>query len=254
MIALIDGDVLLYQFGSCKDDEGHPLKWPFVQQRLDAKIHGIAEDAEASDYVIHLSGDNNFRKDVATIRPYKGNRPSEKPFWHAKVKDYLSSSRKHKVFIAEGMEADDSMSIDQCASNGTTVICSPDKDLKMVPGYHYQWSTTTLKEKPRWLVTEEEGLLWFFTQLLMGDPTDNIPGLYGIGGVKAKKILDGTETPLQMYERVKKEYELRFGSYWKMFMDENAKLLWMLRTPDDDIAERLQEYDSQIVSEDTREF
>ncbi|MEI2422715.1 hypothetical protein V6O07_20725, partial [Arthrospira platensis SPKY2] len=106
-------------------------------------------------------------------------------------------------------------------------------DLKMVPGWHYRWDTSTLKEIPPLQISEEEGLKWFYTQMLTGDPTDNIPGLYMVGPVKAKKLLEGLTEPLSLYSTVQKEYELRFGSYWRMFMHENARLLWMLRTPTD---------------------
>lgn len=244
MKALLDGDVLLYQFGSAKDDEGNPLKWPFVQQRLDTKINSIVIGSGATEYEVHVSGDNNFRQTEATIKPYKGNRPSDKPFWHQKVKEYLILSKKHKTVVVDGMEADDSMSIEQYKHNFEgTIICSPDKDLKMVPGWHYRWDTSTLKEIPPLYISEIEGLRWFYTQLLTGDATDNIPGLYMVGPVKAKKLLDGLTEPLSLYSVVHREYQLRFGSYWRMFMHENARLLWMLRTPTDDIRETLDEYE-----------
>jgi hypothetical protein len=46
-----------------------------------------------------------------------------------------------------------------------------------------------------------------------------------------------------MYNHVQKHYEDRFGSYWEMFMHENARLLWMLRSEDDDIRKDLMKYE-----------
>jgi hypothetical protein len=244
MKALIDGDVLLYNFGAACDDEGSPLKWPFVQQRLEAKINSIVIGAGAETYEIHISGSNNFRVKEATIKPYKGNRNLPKPHWHAKVKEYFLTSKKHTVIVAEGMEADDTLSIAQLKDpEELTIICSPDKDLKMVPGWHYRWSTHTITEIKPFFVSPEEAINWFYMQLLMGDPTDNIPGLYLVGPVKAKGILHGLTTPQEMFEAVQREYENRFGSYWKQFMYENARLLWMMTTPTDDIRTTLDEYD-----------
>lgn len=77
----------------------------------------------------------------------------------------------------------------------------------------------------------------------MGDNTDNILGLYKLGKVSADKLLNNTETELDMYTIVQKEYEARFGSYWKMFLHENARLLWMLRNEQDDIRDLLNEYE-----------
>jgi hypothetical protein len=107
------------------------------------------------------------------------------------------------------------------------------------------------------MITEMEANRWFFRQLLTGDKTvDNILGLYNIGSKAqcVKDVMKMTDIG-DMYKRVQHQYELRFGSYWKMFMHENARLLWMLRTPDDDIREWLdvleEERQQKLSLEDT---
>jgi hypothetical protein len=251
MKALIDGDILRYEIGCATDDEGHPLSWPLVKARVDGKIKSIAEAAGADTYTVYMSGKNNFRVEAATIRPYKGNRSSDKPYWHDKIEEYLKSGLNHPVVICDGYEADDGVSIEQCQDfyydegegdkaeriaycnlypeTLNTIICSRDKDLHMVPGWHYSWPTGKQQEKEPWFVTENEGYKKFFLQMLTGDTTDNIPGLYMIGPVKAEKLLEGITEPLSMYAKVKEQYELRFGDYWTTFLHENAALLWMLR-------------------------
>ena len=67
-----------------------------------------------------------------------------------------------------------------------TVICTVDKDLDQIPGKHFNFITNEHYE-----VTPEQGLQFFYKQILMGDSTDDIPGLKGIGGVKAALILKG---------------------------------------------------------------
>jgi len=134
---------------------------------------------------------------------------------------------------------------------GGTVICSRDKDLLMVPGYHFCWSVGGKKAKKHetvdepFFVAEIQGMRWFFKQLLMGDKSvDNIPGLHNIGEKSALvKKIDDMDSVEDMYAHVRKQYENYFGSYWKMFMHENARLLWMLQTPDDDIRDLLEMYE-----------
>jgi len=266
MLACIDCDILLYEIGSYTDDEGHPLSWPLIKSRADAKIIKIMESAECDDYHLYLTGDGNFRVNEGTIRPYKGTRPSTKPPHYARLKEYFSTSKNFegKVTLAEGYEADDAMAIAQCkklwaiqsASNITyvknTVICSRDKDLKMVPGWHYSWASGNQKEKEPFQVSWDEGHHWFFTQLLTGDSTDNIPGLYRVGTVAAKKALAGLSGALSLYTKSQQMYEDRFGSYWKLFMHENARLLWMMRTEDDDVRIWLEELEDERQRELTK--
>lgn len=267
MLALIDGDILRYELGCAKKENGDPLSWPLVKARLDGKIKSIAEKAGAESYVVYMSGKDNFRVEAATIRPYKGNRSSDKPYWHDKVEEYLKSGLNHLVVICDGYEADDGMSIAQwsdmqdspCDSEEPkdlcdTIICSRDKDLHMCPGWHYSWASGNQQEKEPWFTTEDEGMRLFFLQLLTGDVTDNIPGLYMIGPVKAEKLLEGITEPLSMYAKVREQYKLRFGYYWHQFMRENGVLLWMLRTdpdvygahPEEQWEDLLESFDEQL--------
>ncbi len=259
MIALIDTDILLYEIGSYTDDEGHPLSWPLIKSRADAKIKKITKSAGCDDYRLYISGPNNFRDREGTIRPYKGHRTAPKPHHYAALKNYFTTSKNFegKVIITDGWEADDQLSIDQCKKlwlvNGkkgleyvpNTCICSRDKDLNMVPGHHYSWPSGKQKEKELFVITQEEGIHWFFTQLLTGDLVDNIPGLYRVGPTSAKYLLGGLSGALSLYTRVQEQYEKRFGSYWELFMHENARLLWMMKCPDDDVRDMLKELENE---------
>lgn len=247
MKALIDGDIFCYSHGSATNDEGHPLSWPLVASRINQQIENIVRQSGAENYKIYLTGTNNFREKISTIRVYKGNRPSDKPFHYERVRKHLINFRRAEVI--NGMEADDKLSIEQMKNyreyeevheaiyegeagkwttqeyDCTTIICSLDKDLDNTPGWHYNWS----KDNVYW-ITENGALVHFYNQLLTGDSVDNIPGLYGVGKSSVHlRNVSSCNLELDMYISVKEQYEKRFGSYWWKFFLENAQLLWMLR-------------------------
>lgn len=244
MKALIDADIFQYEFGNATDDEYKPLAWPLVQSRIQARIDKILEATGADSYQLYLTSDDksNFRYKIATIKPYKGNRPTEKPYWYRHIRNFLVDQRGAQE--VSGMEADDALSItqwDHARNNmigrelesdiwSNTVICSRDKDLDMVPGWHYNWGAGNQKEKLMWYQNELEGLKAFYCQLLIGDSVDNIPGLYGVGTSSALlKTVRTLNAESEMFSFVLGEYIKRFGSYAEQFILENARLLWMLR-------------------------
>lgn len=254
MKALIDADIFQHEYGNATDAEYRILPWPLVQARVQGRIDKIMKATGADSYQLYLTTDDksNFRYDIATIRPYKGHRKTEKPFWYTHIRNFLVDYRG--AIEVSGMEADDALAIEQYLCNNIaektavnmalsdkivspkymTVICSRDKDLSMVPGWHYGWSAGGQKEKEMWWQDELEGLKLFYCQLLTGDSVDNIPGLFGVG--KSSKLLGRVHDcncEFDMYTEVYKEYEKRFGSYAESFLLENGRLLWMKRTEED---------------------
>jgi 5'-3' exonuclease len=132
----------------------------------------------------------------------------------------------HNAKVTEGQEADDALGIAQTKYWETlydTVICSIDKDLKTIPGYHYNW---TIPDAKVIFVDEDEANRRFYTQLLSGDTVDNIKGLpnvaettreefgikksSGCGPAAAAKILEGATSCKEMYERCLDAYR----EYW----------------------------------------
>ena len=113
MKALIDSDIFQYEFGNCTDNEFKPLAWPLVQSRVQARIDSIMEATGADSYQLYLTSDNksNFRFEIASIRPYKGHRPTEKPYWYQAIRNFLIDHRGAQE--VHGMEADDAISIAQ---------------------------------------------------------------------------------------------------------------------------------------------
>lgn len=237
MHALVDTDILCYEMGSAKDDEGWPLSWPLVQSRVDARIEQILEATEAETWQGYLTGKGNFRETISTIKDYKGHRNrGERPFWYQAIYTYLVHDRC--VEICNGIEADDQIAMDHGEG---TIICSRDKDLKQVPGWHYSWPSWKQEEQRPYYVSEIDGLRFLYRQLLTGDATDNILGLYGVGAKAAcVKRIDTYETEVEMFKEVQEQYYLRFGNHWKMFLSENGTLLYLLRHERDSWDERME--------------
>ena len=78
------------------------------------------------------------------------------------------------------------MSIIQTAmpiNKGKTIIVSSDKDMKTVPGNLYD------PGKDEFHDISEAAAEFFLTQVLAGDPVDNVRRIPGIGPVKAKAAL-----------------------------------------------------------------
>jgi hypothetical protein len=194
-------------------------------------INRTMESLGSDDLIVYLSGPSNFRDGVATIRPYKGNRDeTHKPTHGPAIVEYLH--KKYNVVVSENEEADDVVSYSHyrmwLEDDMSTVIASTDKDLDMVPGLHYNF----IKEES-YYVTPEEGMKWFYTQLLTGDSTDNIPGVPKVGKVRAAKYLAEARTEQEMFEIAMALYVEGYPDDPRGALLENAQLLWMRRSPDE---------------------
>lgn len=248
MQALIDADILLYEVGfACqyKDEETGdivPSSLEDVVKCVDEKVALIQELTWADvEPILYLTGKNNFREKIAVTKEYKGNRVAAKPFHYNNIKGYIKSN--YNTVIADGLEADDLLAIEQTKRKGEgCIICSRDKDLRMVEGWHFGWECG---RQPQFgpqqvdrlgeLILDDKGkirgtgLHFFYSQLITGDTVDNIQGLKGQGDKAAFKCLEGCTTEREMYEAVRALYEEKVGEDWLALLKENAYLLWMVR-------------------------
>ncbi len=256
MQCLIDGDILLYEISAIseyKTEEGETLPQPFQKaaEKFDAAVERLCFATNAKEKpLMYLTGKTNFREDVATIKDYKGTRKADKPFHYHNLKAYAIAV--YGAIIKEGLEADDLLSIEQCSRLHLkdTVICSRDKDLRMVPGYHYQWECGRQPSfGPAWvtelgtlrLATNRKkvigtGLKFFYAQCLMGDTVDNIAGAGGYGPVKTWGALEGLETQEELEQKVLSIYTDKYGAEeGGRRLTEMGKLLWMVREVKDNL-------------------
>lgn len=216
MKALLDADIIAYRVAAASEQDDVAL----AKARCTELVTNIVYfEANCDEFDGYLTGSNNFRKNIATIKEYKGNRKQPKPKHLQALRDHLV---KMGCVVVDGQEADDAIGIAAySAEPDSYTIVSIDKDLLMLRGKHYNFV-----KKEFTYVTEEEGIRAFYTQLLTGDRTDNIQGIPGIGPAKAAKALKGIEGEQALYEAVKQAYE---AAEIADQLVENARLLWIRR-------------------------
>lgn len=192
-IALIDADCLVYRVGfSTEDVDSNIAIW-----RLRTMIEDITEVLEVDTYRCFLTSEDKSNYRFSIDPEYKSNRKPEKPKHYHALRNHLK--KQHKAEVIFGMEADDKLGIEQTAD---TIICSNDKDMKQVPGRHYNFVT-----KIQFTVTPTEALQFFYKQILMGDNADYVQGIKGIGPKKANKLIDPLLDEWDMYCAVLSVYK-----------------------------------------------
>lgn len=239
MISLIDGDLISFRCAASAEEEPESI----ALLRTDKLIRDILEATKAESYQCFLTGSNNFRKEINP--EYKANRKDKPLPKHLNAcREFLVVEWKSKV--TDGIEADDALGIQQELYNRVnhsmllenqlvgckqTVICSLDKDLLQIPGMHYQWPIYN-REGMFHNVLYLDGLKHFYKQMLIGDVSDNIKGVDGIGKVKASKLVDNCETEEEMMEIVCGLYKDpdRFQI--------NADCLWIMRNENEQWSDR----------------
>ena len=227
-----------------KTDCGSGVLIPFIEvqspgiARWNAKayIKSIMDNTGAKSALLYFTASDNFRIKRATIQPYKGNRSeSSKPYHFKTIKQYLQEF--YCWSETPGLEADDCLGIkgfDSWVRGYNGIIATNDKDLNMVPGWRY------IPGKKRIVkIGPVQANNFFFVQMLTGDSTDNIPGLFKLSSGKAKAtkaikdwVIEGANT----YERWCRVWYVYYyhtdltedevdSAVWEI-----GDLLWMKRT------------------------
>lgn len=240
---LWDADYLIYRVGFAINDT-EPVEYALATVK--SSINGVLDKVANTGHQLYLTGKGNFRDELGTIQVYKGNRdPADRPFYYQEIKDYLINHQG--AIVVTGQEADDEVGIRQWEKKDrSTCIVGQDKDLDMIPGWHYN----PVKEEMRY-VTLPEANTFFFEQMLTGDRVDNIlgcgvmkPGVYktgakkgqayvkrsGVGEQEARALLEPVKGDVvKMAAVVREQYKKHLGDLAQMAYKENAALLWIRR-------------------------
>lgn len=215
MRALIDGDIVVFRNAAMVGDDSVEYAIAGCYKMLE----GIQRALDTDDFVVYIKGTPNFRYDINPT--YKAHRKDKVDPQHRQAcHDYLI--REWGAIEADGIETDDLLGImqDKVGEDGvySTAICSIDKDLLQIPGYHYNFVKGTFQT-----VTELDGIRHFYKQMLIGDVADNLKGVDKIGPVKAGKLIDPLSSEKEMMDVVCKLYNDpdRFQT--------NADCFWIMR-------------------------
>lgn len=236
MINLIDGDLVCWRASSsCEPTKAKPyLEPPEVAiWRLHDMIERICIATNSQDIECYIGGSDNFRYKI--YDQYKANRTKEKPHYLEACREMLVT--QYKATIVNGIETDDALGIAQTKYDGNSRICSLDKDLLMIAGYHFNWVTGVSK-----LVSPIDGLRTFYKQLILGDKSDNIPGYDGKLRSECPKFIQKLQEPINemteelgMYNYVCDVYseQVSWADDWKTPMHRNAQLLYILKNEEE---------------------
>ena len=209
-----------------------PEPLSFALQNVSTVIDALSDRFPDCSMEFYIGGEDNFRNKLATILPYKGNRSEfAKPTHYADIRSYLV--KRYNAQKVDGQETDDMLGIRATELGDSCVIVTTDKDLDTIPGWHFNWV-----KKDLYYVKEADSYRAFYSQLLTGDDTDNIPGLEGVGPKTAAKILKGFNSPRGMWQAVLAEYATRcpdgfMGRGIKEALLELGNLLYIRKHPDE---------------------
>jgi len=188
MSLLIDADYIVYKCcAACETeiDYGDDVivvtsKFSEALAAVERDLYNIANDLGCfDDSILFFSDSNNFRKSLAP--DYKGHRNRKKPCGYKRVIKALQKT--FPVVIIPTLEADDALGIYATKEEGH-IICSPDKDMRQIPGQLYDFNNGVIE------ITKEEGDRWHLIQTMAGDQTDGYSGVPGIGIKRADALLE----------------------------------------------------------------
>ncbi len=222
MILGIDGDVLVYM-SMWKNETLEEAK-----TKLDEILLSVLENNFTEEYLIALGGDTNWREDFYVDYKKSSSRlasKKDKPEYHQQLKEWLRSHPN--AVTAHGFEADDLLRMwyFQAQEAGDPyIVCSIDKDLDCIPGRHYN-----IRKEEHYSVAEDYADHHYWKQILMGDAVDNIPGLKGVGPVKADKILADCKDHKDLKLAVINAYKEHYGDDWKGYLIANGRLIHIWR-------------------------
>lgn len=212
---------------------------PIVYKIVDNLIEDILKTLNLSTYTIYIAppgGVQTYRHRAAKKAPYKGNRKAEdRPVQIREVQEYLIE--KYNAIRAVDEETDDLLGLDQCASGGTSIIASIDKDLLQIPGWHYNIDSKKVQfaSDPGELqiVVSASGIKkvvgtgfkWFLYQCLAGDSVDNIiKPEKNLGPMKIYELFSQKCAIIDVYNEVLDIYKRNGRDF-----EENATLLFIQR-------------------------
>ena len=229
MKLLIDADYVVYKCCASAESEidfGEDVilvtsKFSDALSCVRRELKKITQNFFDPEVLLFFSDSKNFRK---IIQPsYKGHRNRKKPCGYKRVIHALE--KEYEVIKMHSLEADDALGIYATAYPGN-VICSPDKDMRQIPGQLFDMSDITT-------VSPEDGAKWHLIQTLAGDQTDGYAGVPGIGIKRAVTLFEDKGYTWKTVVEAFKDKDLD-----EAMALENARLSRILQSQDYDFEKR----------------
>jgi len=227
MSLLIDADYIVYKCCAANETEidwGDEVitvtsRFSDAYSMVERELLKIATDLGCfDDSILFFTDSVNFRKRIDPA--YKGHRNRKKPCGYRRVINKLKE--EYNVVVMPELEADDALGIYATKEQGH-IICSPDKDMRQIPGDLYDLSDGVVT------ITKEEGDRWHFIQTLAGDQTDGYSGVPGFG---IKRAIAFFEENGYSWETIVKAFESK--GLDKSAAIRNAQLAKILQCTDYD--------------------
>lgn len=260
-VYLIDGSAFIfrafYAMQHLKRADGFPTNALFIVSRILMKILRD-ESPEHIAFVLDGRG-KNFRHELYT--EYKANRsatPEDLVLQLEPIREMVQHLGIHLI-VSNGCEADDCIAAlaKRLKKDHPVVIVGADKDLKQcLDANVFLWDPGAKQEKLTSLedFMEETSLTpaqWADYQAIIGDSSDNIPGVPGIGPKTADKIFAEFKT----LEEIRDRFDELKPNLQKKFADhlDNMFVFRQLTTLDTDTCdqEKLEDFKLKPINRDT---
>lgn len=173
----------------------------------------------------------SFRKELSS--EYKANRKRNKYVWMLRDHYVMNGAEHSDIYEADDLIADRAKEL----GVGNYIVVSMDKDLKQLGGFYWSYYKTRSKDmegeyiedefggyvmeyqqKDVDFISKEAAEHIFWTQVLTGDTSDNVKGLWRVGEKTAEKILSKSNRPhiATMREYVKRNQKEDFYINYKL--------------------------------------
>lgn len=223
---ILDGHAIIYRayhaLKDLTDPKGKPINAVYGFTRILLKV---INDYDPKYIAVTFDHKNGKSKRVADFKDYKGQRPPMPDDLIPQIqiiKDFVDAFNIPQ-FELDGFEADDLLGtisrirneendkIKDVSDKILTIIVTGDKDMLQLV---YDDSTHVFIPGNKWTRDTEYGEAQVVKKLgvradqvpdlkaLMGDPSDNIPGVKGVGVKTATKLIQEFDTLEKMYETV----------------------------------------------------
>lgn len=233
---LLDADFLAFQAAArvtrvVEWEDGILTTWADLEEAKEAFCSSVEaltsrnKRWSTAKVIMCFTDDHNWRKDV--LPSYKAARSGVgkgKPLAYWLLVEWIMEN--YECFLRPGLEGDDCMGILSTKPSligcTHTIIVSPDKDFKTVPGEFF-WMTTgeTL------VLTQEDADYWHMYQTLMGDSTDGYAGCPGMGPGSAAEFLADPYVAIQATKVLKSgPRKGQEETYWTKRPLEPGEDLW----------------------------